>query len=79
MLCRILSALGSLTWRQTTEYFILGNVCISAIYAMIARIFGGTNATISVVMEESGKKYPIIVGVCFFLLAHWFFPTRYRE
>jgi hypothetical protein len=64
------------TWRVVTEWFILINVVLSVLYTVLARIFGGPEATVSAVMQEYGERWPFLVGITFAIVAHWHWPVK---
>lgn len=61
---------------QTTGYFLLSWLAILAAYSLAARVFGGIDATVSVVVWEFCQANPIAAFVLGGVAAHWLWPTR---
>ncbi len=63
-------------WRSATEYLIVINVIILALYDAAARLWGGNEATLSFVLQDAAYRWPMIALAVGLLCGHVFWPTR---
>lgn len=61
-----------MTAPDATRYFIIIITLICVLFDVFQRVVNGSNATISVVLNEDAHRHPIIAGAAFFLVAHIF-------
>ncbi len=62
--------------RAITEMFIVGVVVVCVVFNLIMRLWFGSQATISVVLQDDSRQFPIIAGAAFGVLCHIFWPVR---
>lgn len=63
---------------SVTGYLILAWLAVAGIYALLARLIWGVDATVSVVVGAFGREHPIVVflaGLAVGLLAHHWWGT----
>lgn len=58
-----------------TDRVILLTVVALVLYNVVIGVLGGGPATISARMQHHGYRYPIIVGLAFGLLCHFWWPV----
>lgn len=64
-----------MTWRTATEYLIIANVVLVALYDVAARVWGGPEATISVVLYDATRAWPVIALAAGAIVAHIWWPV----
>lgn len=62
-------------WCRITDYVVLAAVVVLVLYNVAAGVMGGGEATISARMQHHGSRFPIIVGLAFGVLCHWWWPV----
>jgi putative effector of murein hydrolase len=62
-------------WRQVTEGVVAGTTVAVVLYDIAARWFGGNDATVSVVLSDAARKWPVIALAAGALMGHLFWPV----
>ncbi len=62
--------------KAITELFIVAVVVTCVVFNLVMRMAFGPDATISVVLQDSASKYPVIAAAVGLLVGHVFWPVR---
>lgn len=65
-----------MTWRYLTQYLVISNVLALVLYTAAARVFGGNEATVSYVVAEAARKWPVVAAGIGFVAGHWLWPVK---
>lgn len=63
-------------WCRLTQMIMVTTVVLLVLYDVVARVFGGNDATISYQLMEASKKWPIIPAAIGLLVGHWFWQIK---
>ncbi len=62
--------------RSITELFIVFIVVTCVVFNLFMRLWFGPQTTISVVLQDSASRYPVIAAAVGLLVGHVFWPVR---